>query len=605
MLALAGVGAAAGDPVPPVCAPGEFAADAGCTPSRDDREQAQSTFNQGLKLSGKGKLEQAFDTYSHASRLVPTHPEYVSAREIARQQLVLQHIQRGNLYLADNRQVQALAEFRGAVELDPQNEFAQQRLRDAAGDDAPQGPAVLRLVEQSEEIELRPHPGKRDFQYRGDTRGLIEEIGRAFGVSVIFDASFSPRLIKFKAEGLDFAGAMRVAGRLAKSFWTPLADNQVLVASETSENRRQFDQMSVRTYYVSGATSAQELNVIVSVFRSLFDIRFVSAQPTKWLITVRGPKRLLDAAARFMEQTAGGRPQVLLDIKAYEINRTLLRNIGVDLPLQFRIFNIPAAALLAGSGGNIQDLINQLIASGGINQASSGAIAALLAQLQGQQNSLFAQPVVTFGKGLTLTGIGVPPATAKLAFNESQVRVLQHVTLRAADGTEAIFRVGSRFPIINASFAPILNSPALSQVIQNQSFRTPFPSFTFQDLGITVKATPHVHGNSDVTLKLDTQIKALAGPSFNGVPVLSNREYTGMITLKNGETAMVIGSISSAEQRSLAGLPGAALIPGLSRLTGSTGREVSDSELLVVITPHVLSPASGVARAEIWMDGSK
>ena len=73
------------------------------------------------------------------------------------------------------------------------------------------------------------------------------------------------------------------------------------------------------------------------------------------------------------------------------------------------MYNIPAAAVAAAAaalgGQNIQSLINQLISSGGINQAGSSALSGLLAQLQGQGNNIFSQPLATFGGGLTMSGV--------------------------------------------------------------------------------------------------------------------------------------------------------------------------------------------------------
>src|SRR5436305_14911481 len=123
--------------------------------------------------------------------------------------------------------------------------------------------------------------------------------------------------------------------------------------------------------------------------------------------------------------------------------------MGVHIPNQFNLFNIPAGALAALGGQNIQDLVNQLIASGGINQANNTAISALLAQLQGQQsqNSIFSQPLATFGGGKTLTGVSLDQLSAQLSLNESWVRTLDHASLRASQGTNATFRMGSRYPI--------------------------------------------------------------------------------------------------------------------------------------------------------------
>jgi general secretion pathway protein D len=591
----------AGDPPAPVCASGEYAALSGCTPSPSDVSEARDAFKQGLKFEGQGKLDQAFNSFELAQKLVPAHPEYAGAHEIVRQRMVMKHLERGNFFLAEKRQVEALAEFRTAVELDPTNDFAQQRLRDALGDDAPKVSASLRLVEESGETELSPQPGLHDFHFRGDTRGLIEEIARQFGVVATFDQTFTARAVRFEVEGADFAAAMGAAAKLSKTFWTPISAREMLVAADTLENRRQLERMSVRTYYVSGANSAEEMNQIGGIFRSLFDIRFVTLHPAQSMIQVRGPKASLDAASRLIEETAQRRPQVLLEVKVYEIDRNLLRDLGVTLPLQFRIFNISAAALALQQSPDIQQLINQLIASGGLNQANSSDIAALLGALQGQQGGIFSQPFATFGGGLTLSGIVLSPLSLNLNRNESESKVLQHLTLRAANGSPATFMIGTRFPILNATFSPIFNTPALAQVIQNNSFIAPFPSFTYEDLGITLKATPQVHGASEVSLALETSIKGLGGTSLNGVPILTNREYKGSVRLKDGETAMILGYVTAAETKSVVGLPGFSSIPGLSLLTSTHHKNTQETEIMLMVTPHILSPGGTMSGPEIWL----
>ena len=102
--------------------------------------------------------------------------------------------------------------------------------------------------------------------------------------------------------------------------------------------------------------------------------------------------------------------------------------------------------------------------------------------------------------------------------NESRVTTLEHVTLRASQGNPASMLIGTRYPILNATFAPIFNTAAISKVLQNQSFIAPFPSFTYEDLGITVKATPAIQRQL-VTLQLEVEIRSLGTQSFNGVPV--------------------------------------------------------------------------------------
>ena len=100
--------------------------------------------------------------------------------------------------------------------------------------------------------------------------------------------------------------------------------------------------------------------------------------------------------------------------------------------------------------------------------------------------------------------------------------------------------------------------------------------------------------------QLEIQFRALQGQSLNGVPVISNREYKGSITLMNGEPAVVAGSVSRSEQRSLNGIPGLGSVPGLNQVMTSNSKQLDEDELLVVITPRVISREQN-QNAEVWM----
>jgi general secretion pathway protein D len=584
-------------PASPACA----GAAGKCEVSAKDLKQAREVFARGLKLQNSGKKEEAFEAFERASNLAPKSFEYLTAREVMRQQLVLDHLQRGNSALQAGRQVEALAEFRAALHLDSSNEFALQRLHDALAEWAPAQPvARARVLAAAGEIHVEPQPVRHDFSIRGDSRTLLEQVANAYGMTSVIDESVLSRRVRFDIDNVDFFTAMQAAGRVTKTFWAPVSEKQIIIAADTPENHRQYDRMALRTIYVPDATTPQQLNDVANLLRSLFEIRFLNQQPSTSTITVRAPQRMLDAATRLLEGLDSARPQIMLDVKVYEINHTMTRSMGIDTPAQFQMFNIPVGALAALGRQNIQDLINQLIANGGINQANSQALSALLAQLQNQAGSLFSQPVATFGGGSTLTGLTIPQVTATLSLNESAVNTLEHATLHAAHGDTATFRVGSRYPILNASFAPIFNTPAITQVIANNSFASPFPSFNYEDLGLTLKAKPAVHGDASVGLDLELQLRTLQGQSINGVPIISERDYKGMINVKDGEPAVIAGTVSNSEQISLRGLPGIGQLPGLNKVGASNNKQVTEDELLLVITPHLVKGPS-TAGTEVWL----
>jgi len=575
------------------------ASEAQCNPSKKEMKEAREAFSRGLKLQ-KTYPDQAYEQFQVANDLVPRNVEYLTAREVARQQLVYNHIEHGNSELQSGKQIEALADFRSAVNLDPSNQFARERIRDAVDDSAPapSGPPVV--VEQSQEIQLAPGRNLASFHFRGDSKELISTIARSYGLSVQIEDSVPSRRVSFDVDNVDFVKAMEIVGAVTKTFWSPLTDKQILVATDTPENRRQFERMAMRTFYIPGIDTPAEFTEIVNLLRTLLEIRSVTPNAASGTIVVRAPQATLDAATQLLQSLDATRPEVMLDIHVYQVSHTFARNIGVHIPNDFNLFNIPAAALAALGGQNIQDLINQLISSGGINQANNTAISALLAQLQGQQNSIFSQPLATFGGGKTLTGVSLDQLSAQLSLNEGWVKTLDQATLRASQGNDATFRMGSRFPILNASFAPVFNSAAISRVLQNNSFQAAFPSFNYEDLGLTVKAKPSITSDNTVSMQLEINLRSLAGQSINGVPVIGNREYKGSISLENGEPAVVAGQISRSETRDLSGIPGLSEIPVLNKISSTNTKQTEYDELLVVITPHITRRGVG-KNTEVYL----
>jgi len=569
-------------------------------PSARDLKAARHAFAHGLKLQKENRLDEAFPEFEEAARLAPEVAEYLAAREMTRERLASQHIEAGNGDLLGGKQTEALAEFREALSLDPQNEFAQQRLQDAAG---PQPRAIgpARVVAASDSLAVKTSDAAHDIHYSGDSRGLLTTVASSFGLSVVFDDSFVTRHVRFEMEQGDFAAVLRAATAVTKSFCVPLEDTVLFAAADTPENHKAFDRMGLRTFYVPTSDPTKELQDVVNSLRNVFEFRFVSMNTTASTVTVRGPINMLRAATEFMAGLDAAPTELLLDVSVMEVDHTFARNIGLHIPNQFNLYNIPASALAALGGQNVQQLINELISGGSINQAGNQSIAALLAQLQGQQNSIFSQPLATFGGGITLMGLSLDQLAAALSLNESSVQSLEHVTLRASQNKESTFKVGARYPVLNASFSPISNSAAIAGVLQNQSYLAPFPSVNYEDIGLSMKIKPVIHHNSDVALEISFQFRALGATNVNGVPIINNREFTGGILLKDGEPAFIAGMITGVDQRSLDGLPLFAQVAGFGILTSQHSRQSEEDELLILITPHVVSDPQRADVPPIWL----
>jgi general secretion pathway protein D len=563
--------------------------------------EAQSDYNKALVLLHDKRAMEASILLDEAVSLAPENQDYLTARELARQQVVSDHINLGEKFLVNGSPQLAAIDFREALALDPQNQLAADRLRSTMSMLGPQSGSSWSFKYRDEpEIVLTPSEAKKEFHYRGDSRGLLEQVWKAYDITPILDSSVTNTSVRFDIDAIDFAPAMTLVEQITKTFHVTLSPKQVIVLGDTPENRKQYERLSVRTFYLTEAAAPQDINDLVGMLRTIFDLRFVSINANQRAIIVRAPTETLELATRILNDLSNGKPGIMLDVNVYQVDRTFTRNLGFALPLQFTLFNFNTE--LAALQSSNQDLINQLIASGGINQANVATIAALLAALSTQSNSIANQPFALFGGGITRSGLIIPPGTLNLSLNESEIKNLEHVSLRAEQGSAATFRVGTRYPILNATFSVLSNSPAINTAIQNQSFQAAFPSFNYEDLGLMLKATPQVHGTSDVTLQVEFQIRALGTQSFNGVPVISNREYKGTVSLLNGETAVLAGSVSESEQRSLQGVVGLVKIPGVRELTSATTKSVDKSDFFVTITPNIIraslhDPRTGQAFA--------
>jgi type II secretory pathway component GspD/PulD (secretin) len=247
-----------------------------------------------------------------------------------------------------------------------------------------------------------------------------------------------------------------------------------------------------------------------------------------------------------------------------------------------------AAGLIKVTGNSVTDLITEvgfLIASGTV---SGGQFTNLLG---------------IFGNGLSLAGLYVGSgANFNLLLNSSDIRTLDAVQLRSGDNQDATFRAGTRYPIITSTYTTGLSSSVASSVaglningtnvgsLLSQYLGTSsvtVPQIQFEDLGLTLKATPHILHNGAVQLKLDMKIESLGAGSLNGIPVLNNRQLTSTVTVPSGQTALLASEVSSSETRDVQGIPGLSELPGFQSTTNSSV-EHNTGELLIIITPHIV-----------------
>jgi Flp pilus assembly secretin CpaC len=275
------------------------------------------------------------------------------------------------------------------------------------------------------------------------------------------------------------------------------------------------------------------------------------------------------------------------------------RNTGVQLPQSISAFNVLAEeeSLLSQNAS----LVQQIISSGLASSNDPLAILAILIASGQVSSPLLSSGFALFGGGLTESALVPGNATFNLNLNTSDSRELDQIQLRLEDGEDGTIKEGERFPIQTSSYSTLSptipkipgltgagSSSSLGSLLSAFGSSVPnIPMVQYEDLGLTLKVTPKVLRNDDVALSVDMKLDALSGASIDGNPVLDNRAYTGVVTLREGEAAVVATEVDKSQSLAISGTPGISEIPGMNDLT-SKDLQKNYATIVIVMTPHVV-----------------
>jgi type II secretory pathway component GspD/PulD (secretin) len=545
-------------------------------PSSKDQQMAAAEFKRAIDLQTNGKIEEALLAATHASQIEPGNMEYLMAKQVLMQQILGKFLDEGNRLAAAGDSAGAMANFREALARDPQNSYAQQRLRDVMPPEDPQKKHVMELLASVEDINLTPREGKRNVRLGPDTRGAYNAIGQAFGITFNFDQSVSSRPLNMNLDNVDFYETVGFLGRITKTFWSPVSAREAIVANDNQEMRTAYERLSVRTFYVGNISATTDLNDLANVMRTIFEMRFISLQANRNTITVRAPRTQIAAVTSMLESLMEAKPEILIEVQEFEYDTDKAATYGMELPSSFTIFNVPSE-IRRVLGANAQPVIDQLNKTGTIDPSKIDP-----STLQNLAGSPLLAPFVFFGKGLGLTGITVSPIKIHLSATNSTASTIERATLRATDGEAVTFRLGDKFPIVNGNFTTV----AFNTRGQVQAGNT--PQFQFVDLGLTLKTTPHYHSDGSIKLDLDFELLGLGTAQVNNIPDLTTRGFKGNITVADGESSVVMGAVTDQELRTTSGYPGIGQLPGFSSVLSTNTKDRAHNEIVLIITPHVI-----------------
>ena len=522
-------------------------------------------FNEGLKAEDVQDYDTALVHFEHAVQADPRNAEYKLRAERARFDAGQFHLEQGNKALKAGNLQLALAEFQKAKAIDPSNAAADQQVQHtmellaanaaASARNVPSGPSAEALLQAPPELKpvsLEPI----NLKMTNDSRVIFETITKLAGLSVIFDPDFTSRRISVELPNITLEQALDIVALESKAFWKPVASSVIFVAPDNPQKRRDVEDEVVQTFYLSNTLTPQDLTEIVTGLRQLLDLRRVQQVNAQNAIVVRDTPDKLALAAKIIRDIDRAKPEVLLHVQVLTAGIDRLRTLGI-LPGQSVVMTFTPAPALAPGG------------------------------------TATTPPSVTLNNLKNLSGndwrLTLPGATATAILTDSETRIIQDPEFRVSDGEKATLKIGDRVPVATGSFqAGVGVGVSGATGVVNPLVNT---QFQYIDVGVNIDATPRVHPDGDVSMKLAVEVSEITGTSnIGGIqqPVISQRKIEHDVRLKDGEVSVLGGLIERDQIKNANGLPGVGEIPFFRYLFSQNTHEVKEIEVLIVLTPHIL-----------------
>ncbi len=255
-------------------------------------------------------------------------------------------------------------------------------------------------------------------------------------------------------------------------------------------------------------------------------------------------------------------PQILLKVRFASVDRSALKNLGINL------FNLGAGNTIGGVSTGQFSPPTISGSQGGSTSSSFGSTGAT-ATFSNELN------ILGFYPGL---GIG---ASIEALQTRGLVEVLAAPNLVAANGKEASFLAGGEYPYPVVQGTSAGGSTAVT--------------IEFKEYGIRLNFIPTIMPQGTIRLQVAPEVSSLDftnAVTLSGftVPAITSRKVNTEVELKDGQSFMIGGLLNNTETESFQRVPYLSNIPILGKFFQSMTRTKNNSELIVLVTPEVVAP---------------
>ncbi len=545
---------------------------------------SQRAFDEGKELVEAGDLEAGLQKLEAVVRDNPERKDfrlyYVRQKELASQRLVIQ----AETARQRNEATEARTLFERAALIDPSNQRATQGLEALKSDDrhkallkeaegaykagkTAEAQAKLQAIlaedpsyKDAQELrrkieEKRANAGTEQalsaalrrpitLEFRDtDLKTILELVSRTTGVNFFFDKDVRPDLkttVFVRNTSIDdVLRFILVTNQLERKV---LNENTLLIYPNTAAKVKEYQELVTKSFYLAHADVKQTANMI----KNLVKTKDVFTDEKLKLVIMRDTPNAIRMAEKLVAAQDLAESEVMLEVEVMEVASNLITELGVRYPSQV------TASIVGSSGTGGTFTLNEW------HKRSAG---------------------------LYRISVTNPALILNLKDQLSRANTLANPRIRVRDGQKAKIHIGDRVPVITTTLT------ATSFVSE---------SVSYLDVGLKLDVEPTISLANEVSLKMGLEVsnivREIRSASGTLTYQLGTRNANTALHLKDGETQILAGLISDDERKIADRVPGLGSLPVVGRLFSSHNDTASKTEIVLLITPHILRT---VARPDV------
>ena len=395
-----------------------------------------------------------------------------------------------------------------------------------------------------------------------DIKEVLEIISKLADINILLDEGVRAQRVTSYVKDLPLRQAFALMLSTNRLFAKQVSDNSLIVIPDTPAKHQQYDDLQVRTFYLSNA----DAKVAVNLFRTILNSRQIFVYEKLNAVVIRDTPDKIALAERLMHLNDRGGGEVEIDLEILEVDRTKLRDLGIFFTDQYQaaFFTVPAGA-----------------------PAVAGFVTAeALAGARAFSDLLFTNPVIFLN----------------LIKTDTEAKLLANPTLRVLDRQKASILIGERrpFQISQLTTAPgVIPQPGTTAggatAITTTETRT-----EYRDIGLKLAFSPIIHLDNDVTIELNFEISSI-GELVGGdlLPSVNTRSLNTFIKVRDAETRLLGGLIQDESRKTTRYSPFLGDLPIIGRLFRDERQEKVRRDVIISLTPRIVKkvepPKPGVA----------